>query len=72
MKNLCIALLISILITSCEIQRQPIDNVPKVINIGDNYKLICIDKVVYIKYTDYDRFGIAPKYNRDGTIETCS
>lgn len=74
MKYITLSALVITTLVSCGLDGtpQPTRNQYRTTNLKDNMEIVCIDSVQYITFSDIHQYGLTVKFNKDGTVSTCS
>ncbi len=74
MKYIALSALVLSTLMSCGLDGtpQPTRNQYRTTDLKNRMEIVCIDSVQYITYSDVHQYGLTVKFNKNGTVATCT
>jgi hypothetical protein len=74
MKYIALSALVLSTLVSCGLDGtpQPTLTQRRTTNLQNRMVIVCIDSVQYITYSDVHQYGLTVKFNKNGTVATCT
>jgi hypothetical protein len=74
MKYIALHALVLVTLVSCGLDGtpQPTRQQNRTTHLNNQMEIVCIDSVQYITYSDAHQYGLTVKFNKNGTVATCT
>lgn len=74
MKYITLSALVLSALVSCGLDGTPQPTLlqRRTTDLRDHMAIVCIDSVQYITYSDVHQYGLTVKFNKNGTVATCT